>query len=902
MPILRPERWNRFSAGFDHALELSDAERGEWLAALADADPEMARELSEALQQRQRPGYCEFLAEPLLSGDRSTGTTMRGRQVGVYVIESELGRGGMGSVWRARRIDGRFESTVAIKFLHASWIGLQGTERFRAEGHFLGRLDHPNIARLVDAGILDGTDPYLVIEYVEGEAIDAYCDRHALDIAARVTLFLDVLAAVAHAHSHLVVHRDIKPANIFVTAGGTVKLLDFGIAKLLHDTTGAPALTQTRAVALTPQYAAPEQLLGRTVTTATDVYSLGVVLFRLLTGRHPVDFSADNYAGLVHDALNENTPRASGLAGISAPARKALAGDLDNILAMSLKKSPTDRYASVGAIADDLRRHLIHEPVKARSDTVSYRLNKFVRRHRGGVLSAVLTTLVLCVATMTTFLQKLDADRQRDAAQFEARRAEASNEFLNVLLMSGEQAGSTSRADWLALGARILEQQYRDDPRFAGRMLLQLGSQYQGQTNTRSALALDTRALELGRAAGDRELMALAQCAAANSDASSGVAADGAQRIADARRILLDIGNPSVELRVACGRAAALVAVQDGNPAAAEQILLDARRLLEESGKTYLAAYTSVLNDLGSVYNDKARYPQALEMTRLIGATHERFGRGGTTARLMALQNEAATLINIGEMQAALAASDEVRRRRRAIEGDTAEPLSMTVNSAKILVSLDRIPEALELARSAAERATASGNGLWRILALRTLCEAYVFSAQLPQAEGANAEIKSALDGGSAADSRLGGIPYRLSALYELQRGEAAAALQSAKAALAVTGTPVNGESGEARGALEAAAQASLLLGKPVDAERFARQALGMAEAVARGPDTSAHVGEALLLVAKAQLAHGRTQDTQSELERAVRSLTNGLGAGHHLTQEARSLANRGAPAASHAE
>jgi serine/threonine-protein kinase len=891
MPISGPERWKQFSAGFDHALEMSDRERGEWLAALSDTDPELAREITEALQQRQRPGYAAFLAEPLLTADEAPATaSLTGRKVGAYVIESELGRGGMGSVWRARRIDDRFESTVAVKFLHASWIGLEGAERFRAEGQLLGRLDHPNIARLIDAGVLDGAEPYLVIEYVEGEPIDAYCDRNALDVRSRVTLFLDVLAAVAHAHNHLIIHRDIKPANIFVTRGGSVKLLDFGIAKLLRDPAGAAAATQSRATALTPQYAAPEQLLGQPITTATDVYSLGLVLYLLLAGKHPFEAASGGYADLLRAQLTDETPRASRVAGSAAATRKLLDGDLDNILAKSMKKPPVERYGNVAAFADDLRRYLNHEPVRARPDTVSYRTAKFVRRHRGGVLSGVLTALVLCVATVTTFLQKLEADRQRDSAQFEARRAEASNEFLNVLLMSGDAGRASSPAERLALGARMLELQYRDDPRFAGRMLLQLASQYQGDTDTRSALDLDTRALELGRSAGDRELIALALCAAADSDASSGVAADGSRRIADARRVIAQIGNPSVELRIACDRAEALSDVQAGKPAAAEQTLLDARRLLEESGKTYLAAYTTVLNDLGSIYNDKARYPQALEMTHLIGATHERFGRGGTTARLMALQNEAAVLVNIGEMQAALAASDEVRSRRRAIEGDAAEPLSMLVNSAKILVSLDRIPEALELARTAAERARVSGNELWRILALRTLCQAYLFSAQLPQAEAAIAEIKSVLDSGSAGDSHFAGIPYRLRALYELQSGESAAALQSAMAALAITGAPANGESGEARAALEAASRASLLLGNPPDAEKFARQALGMAEAIARGPDTSADVGEALLLVAKAQLARGQTQDTHSELERAVRSLTNGLGAAHPLTQEALKL------------
>ena len=314
----------------------------------------------------------------------------------------------MGSVWRARRVDDRFETTVAVKFLHASWIGLQGEQRFRSEGQMLGRLDHPNIARLIDAGLLDATHPYLVLEYVEGETIDAYCAAKKLNVEARVELFLGVLAAVAHAHSHLIVHRDIKPSNIFVTHSGSVKLLDFGIAKLLDDATGAAALTKSGGTALTPQFAAPEQLLGKAVTTATDVYSLGLVLYVLLTGRHPILAESDSSAQLIHAVLTEDAPQASTVASMPAPWRRSLQGDLDNILGKALKKVPAERYASVGAFADDLKRYLTHEPVKAHADTVTYRLTKFVRRHRGGVLSGVLTVLVLCAATIITFLQKIE--------------------------------------------------------------------------------------------------------------------------------------------------------------------------------------------------------------------------------------------------------------------------------------------------------------------------------------------------------------------------------------------------------------------------------------------------------------------------------------------------------------
>ncbi|MEO7206749.1 MAG: serine/threonine-protein kinase, partial [Steroidobacteraceae bacterium] len=332
------EQWRPFSEYLDQALDLPEADREAWMAALAQRSPQVAAAVAHALAQRERSGYSEFLAEPLLSREHLVAATLIGRHVGPYVIEAEVGRGGMGSVWRARRVDDQFETTVAINFLHASWIGLQGEQRFRSEGQMLGRLDHPNISRLIDAGLLEATHPYLLLKYVEGEAIDEYCAAKNLKVEARVELFLGVLAAVAHAHSHLIVHRDIKPTNIFGTRSGSVKLLDFGIAKLLDDATGAAILTKSGGSALTPQFTAPEQLLGKAVTTVTDVYSLDLVLYMLLTGRHPLVAESDSSAQLIHAVLTEDAPQASSVNSIPAPWRRSLQGDLDNILGKALKK------------------------------------------------------------------------------------------------------------------------------------------------------------------------------------------------------------------------------------------------------------------------------------------------------------------------------------------------------------------------------------------------------------------------------------------------------------------------------------------------------------------------------------------------------------------------------------
>jgi serine/threonine protein kinase len=428
MSTLSPDQWQVLSPYLDQVLAMTGDMRAAWLSSLGEQDPALALQLRELLDEHRVLAQKGFLENARFVLPNSTG--LAGQTIGPYTLISQIGQGGMGSVWLARRSDGRFERQAAVKFVSLALAGRTTEERFKREGSILGRLTHPHIAELLDAGISSDGQPYLILEYVDGTTIDQYCDQHKLDLEARVRLFLDVLAAVAHAHANLIVHRDIKPSNVLVTTGGEVKLLDFGIAKLLEgegQTGVATLLTHEGGSALTPQYAAPEQLTNQPVTTATDVYALGVLLYLLLSGRHPAGSGLRSPAELVKAVLDVEPPRVSDATtaendkfiperrgATPDKLRRQLRGDLDTIVGKALKKNPQERYASVTGFAGDLQRYLKHEAISARPDTFAYRTTKFLRRNRT-VVALITIAIALVIGSLSAGL--LIANRERKAAE-----------------------------------------------------------------------------------------------------------------------------------------------------------------------------------------------------------------------------------------------------------------------------------------------------------------------------------------------------------------------------------------------------------------------------------------------------------------------------------------------------
>jgi non-specific serine/threonine protein kinase/serine/threonine-protein kinase len=415
------ERWLRLKELFEGALALAPERRGDWLRE-ACPDETLRLEVVSLVASHERAGG--FLEQPALEGglveaEPPAHDDLSGRLVGAYRVLDLVGRGGMGAVYRARRADEAYEQVVALKVVKRGMDTEFVLARFQAERRILARLEHPHIARLLDAGTTADGRPYFVMEYVEGERIDRWAEARGLDTPGRLRLFLDVCSAVAHAHAGLVIHRDLKPANVLVRSDGMAKLLDFGVAKLLEPGTAEP--TATGLVMMTPEYASPEQVRGEPVTTATDVYSLGVVLYELLSGRRPYTLTRRAPAELAR-AVCEQEP---------AELPASVPSDLSAVVRMALRKEPERRYSSVEQLAADVRGFLESRPVQARRDTVAYRARKFVRRHRVGVGAAVLLAVTLLGGIGATLWQArvARAERARAERRFQDVR-QVANSFL----------------------------------------------------------------------------------------------------------------------------------------------------------------------------------------------------------------------------------------------------------------------------------------------------------------------------------------------------------------------------------------------------------------------------------------------------------------------------------------
>ena len=853
--------WQQLSALYEAADALDPVALAAWLAQLRAQPHPLLNQLEQMLAARsqvQHNGFLGTLPRMPLPPEPEAVVWAEGSRVGPYRLVRHLGEGGMAEVWMAQRDDGAFQRTVAIKLLfrHAGSSQRDSfAQRFARERDILASLNHPNIAGLHDAGVTPSGQPWLALEYVQGETLTRWCDTQRLDIAARVRLFRQVLLAVQHAHANLVIHRDLKPGNILVTSQGEVRLLDFGIAKLMEPEGGALAeteLTRQAGRPMTPQYAAPEQLLGQPLTTACDVYALGVVLYQLLCGERPYELKLDSAAQLEQSIL-EIEPRSpsrrtltdatvQARASTSGALHRTLASDLDAIVLRALAKKPAQRYASAEAFRADLDHWLVGEPVEARVPSAAYRLSKFVRRHRLGVALGAGAVLSLIGITAVAVVMGLQA--REDSA-----RAGAARDFMLGLFKRADQekargADITAR-ELLETGRKDVLTRLAAQPRLQGELLQGIGK--------------------------------------IQNDMGEYVGADST--FADAGRIYEQLGSSHDAAMAYCAQANA--AMRMGNIKVAQSTIEKARGIARRSrtAPELNARLSEVEGWIVLIKGDWQRantlfedsYKQAI---KVFGPYH--------TKTLDALRGRAYAEKLLLHFDQALALLEELENGVNKGAGDDAkERVSLAVDRADLLKFAGRYQELLKHA-VAARPLCESALGSYHTDCRRLL----IFKITALLRMGLTSRVMDDLSEleAIAADRTapaLGAEALLLIAKFDLSTGDAPRRAESYKRlrtfALSTTGAALNRNLKS--NAVLAMAEASLLANDTVNAEEWIAQGLASQRREGESGSPTAQGALAMSLTGVLQLERGQPGTALESLRDARREISKFVGPDHFLTQ-----------------
>jgi tetratricopeptide (TPR) repeat protein/tRNA A-37 threonylcarbamoyl transferase component Bud32 len=802
----------------------------------------------------------------------------------------------MGSVYLAERADGEVRQRVAIKFLRCAGDEPVLRDRFLRERQILATLNHPGIARLLDAGHTSEGQPYLAMDHIDGVPIDVYAKE--LDVRKKLELFLQVCDAVSYAHQNLVIHRDIKPSNILVDSAGSPKLLDFGIAKLLEaaEGPGAPTmLTREWGEMLTPEYAAPEQVSGGPVTTAIDVYALGVLLYVLLTGRHPMGSGHHSCAELLK-AITETEPeRAStAAAATSASLGRQLCGDLDTIVAKALKKNPRERYPSAAALADDLRRYLEHQPITARPDTLGYRAAKFVRRNRAAVALGGVALAAAVAGVTGTLIQARTARAERDFALRQLSRAEAVNELNAFVLSDAAPSGKPFTVDNLLERAeRIIERQSAGQTGRTG-LLVAIGRQYTVTDEYAKARRLLEEAYRLSRGTPDVSIRGKASCALAQTLSRLGEPSRAEQLFHEGLRTLPN--QPLYALdRIFCLERGSEVARNRGASSEAVARAQAARDLLKEAPIPSELAELNTLITLAGAYGSAGRYGEA-------GAAFERaasllivLGRDETQRAATVFNNWGVALMNAGQMLEAEKVLRRVIEISRADRSGSGVPSMSLVNYARVLHELARLDEAADWAERGCTKAQQGGDET--ALDQGLLLRASIYrDRHEPERSG---QMLSEVEPRLRRTLPPGHIGFATLASERALNAEAAGNLELAltlsNQAVAIVEALIKaGRQGPDRLAILLGRRSAveLELGREADAAADAGRAMNMLQK-ATGPGThSSTLGRVYFALGRALQARHRSGDAREAFRVAAEHLAGALGAEHPESRTARRLAD----------
>ncbi|MGB6386153.1 MAG: serine/threonine-protein kinase [Terriglobales bacterium] len=680
----RSNRWLRIEYLFYAALELEEG-RTAFLDEACGGDAELRKEVDSLLHSSGQT--MGFLQQPVLQAAKQITAEegLSGKRIGAYQLLRVIGEGGMGKVYLASRADDLYQKEVAIKTVQGG-LGQSRAMllRFRSERQILANLDHPNIARLLDGGITDEGLPYLVMEYVNGVRLDDYCRINKLATEQRLQLFCTVCAAVEYAHKNLVVHRDIKPANILVTAEGVPKLLDFGIAKLLDPESGDVAPTLTSERMMTPEYASPEQVRGDQVTTSTDVYALGVLLYELLAGRRPFRLDTTSPFEMAR-IICEQDPEPPSVVSAANPelaapdAARTLSGDLDNIVLMAMRKEPARRYVSVAALASDVQAYLTGYPVHARTATWKYRSAKFVRRHKAAASAAAIVALALIGFSIGMGLLAKRATRERLAAQRESQFLEGIFQAATPEEARGRQI--TAR-ELLDQGAKRVDRELAGDPGLQGTMLDNIGRAYLSLGLYDQAEPLLERAYRLRRKSlGDQNadtadtLFMLGDSIRLQSQYARAEPLFR-QSLAIREKTLGDHSPAVMESLAALGECLYLEnRDKEAEPVLRRALALD-RELDTDTSRNYLAL----------LLERKGEYPEALQLLRETVEYQRRVNGADSPSFATSLHNLAGALIDAGDLTGAETAERQSLELRRKTQGNNHPDLAYSLNNLGFLL------------------------------------------------------------------------------------------------------------------------------------------------------------------------------------------------------------------------
>jgi len=699
-------RWQTLEGLFAEAVELPADKRASFCDRACADDPALREELRTLLLAHEAEQNPVDTPPNAVGRAASTAQVLQaGTRIGVWSLGALIRRGGAGEVYFATRADGAFEQAVALKLLYRE--AAPDIERFQAERQILANLDHPGIARLLDGGVAGDGRLYAVVEYVDGETIIDHCDRRHADLAYRLALFLQACDVVSYAHRNLIVHRDLKPGNILVTPEGRVKLLDFGVAKRLDHIGQAPV--DGTSAPFTADYAAPEQLTGQAITTATDVYALGVLLFELLTGQRPWRSDGMPIARIVQLIVHDAPPsmHRTALASASSPvAARRLAGDLDAIVATCLRKDAAERYPTVNALKSDIERHLRHEPVTVRGRARFYVFGRTLRRYRWAVAGGALVVVTLAVGLAATAWQAHRTEVERDAARRAATREEAVRyHLINLFRSSIAQKGGapvTAKAMLDRSAQRVLKE-YSDDPQLAGKVVVTLADLYGALEDVEGQVPLLEGFLAAAGPEADRESVALAQQKLATLELLRGHVPRAAELLPKAEALWASAPDKYREQHLEALFARGMLLRSQGDLDAAirtYQVAIAERTAF--SGAVHRET-ANLYNSLAITLTGANRLQEALEAYRANLAIYQKLGQGDDLDALIVLGNTGTLAFRYGRLGEAEGLLKTAFEKQRQLAGDSAAVSAAMGLYGAALTAQGRLAEALAVLPTAVE-------------------------------------------------------------------------------------------------------------------------------------------------------------------------------------------------------